>query len=371
MQTQIIPLVQTAPGVQHSLQVMRFGVGLPGPKAYIQASLHADEAPAMLVAHQLAQALTEQEENGALRGEVIVVPYANPIGLAQIQLGQQEGRFDLTDGINFNRGYPDLAELVQDTVGHSLNGDADHNVHCIRQAFRDALQALTPTSTTQHLKYTLMSLASDADVVLDLHCDNDAVMHLYGMTAQSDQLEELGCLLGAQAILTSQVAGDNPFDESCALPWQTLQTSFPQHPIPMACFGATVELRGERDTDMELARQDASAILGFLARRGALADDRPSLPPALCTATPLNASEPLVAPHAGVIVYHHAPGETVAAGTTIADVFDPATGQATPVRCQSDGVFYARSAHRWATPGKRLGKVAGRTLQRSGKLLSP
>jgi len=371
MHTHIIPLLQTAPGVQHSLQVMRFGVGLTGPKAYIQASLHADEAPAMLVAHQLAQALANHEQSGALLGEVTVVPYANPIGLAQIQLGQQEGRFDLTDGINFNRGYPDLADLVQDGVAHQLNGNACHNVNVIRQAFRDALQALIPTSTTQHLKHTLMGLAIDAEVVLDLHCDNEAVLHMYGLTDQSELLEELGRLMGARAILTSHEAGDNPFDESCALPWQTLQTRFPQHAIPAACFGATVELRGEQDTDMELARQDATAILKFLARRGMLALNDQNLPAAQCQVTPLSASEPLLAPHAGVIVYHCAPGDVVDAGTRVADVFDPATGRATPVRCQSDGVFYARSSHRWATPGKRLGKVAGRTLQRSGKLLSP
>lgn len=371
MHTQFIPLLQTAPGVQHSLQVMRFGVGLTGPKAYIQASLHADEAPAMLVAHQLAQSLVGHEQSGALLGEVTVVPYANPIGLAQIQLGQQEGRFDLTDGINFNRGYPDLANLVQDVVANCLTHSASHNVQLIRQAFRAGLNTLTPTSTTQHLKHTLLGLAIDADVVLDLHCDNEAVLHLYGLTDQSVQLEELGRLMGARAILTSHEAGDNPFDESCALPWQTLQSRFPQHAIPSACFGATVELRGEQDTDMELARQDAGGILKFLARHGVLALDDQTLPPPLCQVTPLSASEPLLAPHAGVIIYHCAPGETVGAGTSVADVFDPATGRATPVRCQSDGVFYARSSHRWATPGKRLGKVAGRTLQRSGKLLSP
>ena len=371
METHIFQLLQTAPGVQHSLPVLRFGKGLPGPKVYIQASLHADEAPAMLVAYTLTQALTRQEQEGALLGEVVVVPYANPVGLAQIQLGQQEGRFDLSDGVNFNRGYPDLAALVKDKIGAKLGSDAAANARVIRQSFLTALDGLTALSTTQDLKHTLMKLAADADIVLDLHCDTDAVLHLYGLTAQSEWLEELGCLMGAHAILTSHLAGDSPFDESCALPWLTLQALFPQHPIPLACFGATVELRGERDTDMGLAAQDADAILKFLARRGVLTQPPPPLPAALCTATPLNGSEPLIAPHAGVIVFHHSPGDTVRAGTTIADVFDPATGQTTPVRCLSDGVLYARASQRWATPGKRLGKVAGRTLQRSGNLLSP
>jgi predicted deacylase len=273
--------------------------------------------------------------------------------------------------VNFNRGYPDLAALVKDSIETKLGADVTCNTEVIRQSFLTALDGLTALSTTQDLKHTLMKLAVDADIVLDLHCDTDAVLHLYGMDAQTDWLEELGCLMGAQAILTSHVAGDSPFDESCALPWLTLKTLFPQHPIPLACFGATVELRGERDTDVGLAALDADAILKFLAMRGVLTSQPFPMPAPLCSATPLSGSEPLIAPHAGVIVFHRAPGETVRAGTTIADVFDPATGQTTPVRCLSDGVLSARASHRWATPGKRLGKVAGRTLHRSGSLLSP
>jgi hypothetical protein len=34
-------------------------------------------------------------------------------------------------------------------------------------------------------------------------------------------------------------------------------------------------------------------------------------------------------------------------------------------------VLYARIATRWATPGTRLGKIAGATPVRTGKLLSP
>ena len=59
------------------------------------------------------------------------------------------------------------------------------------------------------------------------------------------------------------------------------------------------------------------------------------------------------------------------AGDVIADVVDALTGTVTPLRCKSDGLLYARCGSRWAVPGKRLAKIAGTSLARTGKLLSP
>ena len=53
MQTDTIALTSGSPGTSHSLQVLRFGSPGRGPKAMIQAALHADEVPAMLVAQAL------------------------------------------------------------------------------------------------------------------------------------------------------------------------------------------------------------------------------------------------------------------------------------------------------------------------------
>ena len=65
------------------------------------------------------------------------------------------------------------------------------------------------------------------------------------------------------------------------------------------------------------------------------------------------------------------PDQRGIASRFIAEIIDPLTGEATPVATQSSGVFYARSSLRFATPGKRLGKVAGTSAKRSGRLLSP
>jgi len=51
-----------------------------GPKAYLQASIHAEEIPALLAADHLAKRLDALARAGRIRGEVVLVPYANPIG---------------------------------------------------------------------------------------------------------------------------------------------------------------------------------------------------------------------------------------------------------------------------------------------------
>ena len=369
MQTDIIDLVGASPGQRHSLKVLRFGQAGARPKAMLQAALHADEVPAMLVAQCLRQQLVEIEARGELLGEVVLVPYANPLGLSQQLLGQHQGRFDLRDGINFNRNLPDVSAAAGDALQGRLGGDAELNQQLVRAALRDAAAALTAWHPVEDLKNRLLQLAIDADIVLDLHCDSDAVMHLYAFTPQSDLAAELGTLLGAQAILLATESGDSPFDEACSRPWLLLQERFAANPIPFGCFSATIELRGECDADHGLALSDATAIVDFLRLRGVVAGAAAPLPRAQCQPTPLSGSEPVSAPLAGVVVFHQRPGDRVEAGALIADIVDVDDGTVVPVRAQSAGTLYARVSTRWATPGMRLAKIAGTTLARTGKLL--
>ena len=370
MHTLTIELMPDTPGTRHQLQVLQFGPD-QGPKATLQAALHADEVPPMLVAQALRRQLLELETQGQLLGRVQLLPYANPIGLGQQLLGAHEGRFDLRDGTNFNRLHPDLGDTVGRTLQDRLGTDAAANVVLVRAALRQAVADWPAAHAAQDLKKRLVQLAIDSDVVLDLHCDSEAVMHLYALTPQSTWAHELGCLLGAHAVLLATESGDMPFDEACTRPWWLLQQRFAQHPLPLACFASTVELRGQADTDHRQAEADATAIVEFLRRRGIVAGTAALLPPALCEPTLLSSSEPITAPSAGVLVFHHQPGDRVEAGAVIADLVDASTGAVTPLRCQGAGVLYARMATRWARPGQRVAKVAGTLLARTGKLLSP
>jgi uncharacterized protein len=370
MHTETLSIASGAPGVSQHLRVWRFGTPGRGPKATIQAALHADEVPGVLVAHRLRERLAALEATGALAGEVVLVPYANPLGLTQWVLGHHHGRFDLRDGANFNRCHPDLSRTAGDAVAAQIGSDAAANVAAIRSALVAAAAALASNVPAQDLKNKLVQLAIDSDVVLDLHCDGQAAMHLYSLTPQADIAHELGALLGAHAVLLATESGDSPFDEACSRPWLLLQQRFAPHPVPLACFSATVELRGEADTSHALAAQDAEAIIEFLRRRGVVGGTPAPLPPAHCEPTPLAGSEPIHAPHAGIVVFEAAPGRRLAAGDAVATLLEPASGRRTVLRTEGGGLMYARIATRWAAAGQRLAKVAGRTLRRSGKLLS-
>ena len=371
MQTESLTIYPAAPGQHYQLQVLRFGADDAPQKVYIQAALHADEVPALLVAQELKRLFTQLEAAGLLVGHVVLVPYANPIGLSQHVMTQHQGRFDLQDGVNFNRAYPDLTASVATAVTGRLVADARANTRLIREALRKAAGAQPASTTAQGLKKHLLRLAVDADIVLDLHCDNEAVMHVYALSEQVDIAKQLAARLGAQALLLASNSGAAPFDESCSRPWLKLQQQFAEVPIDLACFCATVELRGETDVSHEQASQDASAIVEFLRDRGIVGGPLSVPPAASCEATPLAASEPIVAPSSGVVVFRAEVGDQVSAGTVIAELVDVDTGVTAPLHCQSSGTLYARCSTRWAYPGKNLAKIAGTTLVRTGKLLNP
>jgi hypothetical protein len=367
--TEHIPLPAPAPGLQVQVTVLRFGQPGRGPKAYVQAALHADEIPALLVAQKLRSLLLAEEAQGHVAGEVVLVPYANPLGLAQHPLGQHLGRFDLRDGVNFNRLVPDVTPAaVLSLEGQLVAGDAGNEAR-VRRALREAAAARSSSEPAAELKNRLLELAVDAQIVLDLHCDAQAVMHLYALTPQADLAADLGARLGAHAILLATESGDSPFDEACTRTWLQLQERFPRAGLPLGCFGVTLELRGTAETDHALAEHDAAALIEFLRGQGVLAGAPAPRPAPLCEPTALASSEPLTAPTAGVVVFHKAPGERVQAGERVADVVDIDTGQTSAVHAQSTGVLYARIDSRWASAGKRLAKIAGTTLARTGKLL--
>ena len=344
-----------------------------GKKVYIQAALHADEVPGMLVAQCLRRELLALEAAGKILGEIILVPAANPIGLSQAIHGAPFGRFDLSTGINFNRAYRHVADELKTTLDGQLGPDTGANVALIRQQALAAVANWAPRTDAETLKKTLLGMAIDADIVLDLHCDNEAALHLYTGTPLAAQLAPLTALLGARAVLLELAAGEEPFDEACSRLWWDLDTHFQgRYPIPAACLSVTVELRGEVEVNYALAERDAGAILRFLAIEGVLdmpgaADD---LPAPQCVPTPLAGVEPILAPHAGVLVYLREMGEVLAAGDAVADIIDPVSGATTTLRCTVAGVFFARSAHRHVLRGMNVGKVAGAIAYRGGSLLS-
>lgn len=371
MELHSIPLPSPAAGTSRALSFLRFGQEGAGPKAYIQASLHADELPGMLVAHHLRHQLAELEQQGRLLGEVILVPAANPIGLAQTLLGTSQGRFDLRTGQNFNRMFHNLSSDVLNRVKAQLGSDARANQDLIRSAIRDSLtdQAAPDELSVQRL--ALMRLAADADVVLDLHCDCESVLHLYTGTPLWERVAPLAGLLDARVALLETDSGDEPFDEACSrVWWEIAATVGEQFPIPLACLAVTIELRGFADVNHADAGRDAAAMLDFLRLQGIIAGPLSQAVPPACDPTPLAGCMPLTAPAAGLVVYLRELGDTVKAGDPLIDLIDPVSGQVQQLLAPVDGIYFARENRRYVAAGTRLSKVAGREAVRSGSLLS-
>ena len=369
------PLACASPGTQRELLSLHYGTPGGGPKAFIQASLHADEVPAMLVAHHLRGRLAELETAGRLRGEIVLLPFANPIGLAQRLLFGRVGRFELGSGSNFNRHYADLAPPVAARVAARLTGRVAEDVALVRAELRAACAALPADSELESLRRLLLGLAIDADLVLDLHSDNEAVLHLYTGTAQWPDVEPLARLMGAHVTLLADESGDEPFDEACSTVWPRLARRLSAYTgaaieLPQACIAVTVELRGETDVDHELAQQDAEALLDYLALRGFVDAEPRALPPPRGDARPLAGCLPVMATGSGVVVWLRAPGEQVARGDVLAELVDPLSGAVTPLASPADGLLFARELQRFAQAGDRLAKVAAVEAVRSGKLLS-
>lgn len=215
-------------GCERQLSVFRFGSG--ERKAYIQASLHADELPGMRAAWELKKRLTELEQQGALNGVIELVPVANPMGLGQLLQGAHQGRFEVGSGKNFNRDFVELSEPVAGLLEGKLGDDPRANVRLIRQAMRDVLNGLPPAaSQLQGMQRLLLAHACDADVVLDLHCDAEAALHMYALPQHWPQWRSLSAHLNVKVGLLAEDSGGSSFDEACSLPWLRLSRLFPRH----------------------------------------------------------------------------------------------------------------------------------------------
>lgn len=251
-------------------------------------------------------------------------------------------------GQDFNRHFPVFGAAIARELEHQLGCDETHNKRLIRQALLRRLPAATPANELESQRLILLRLASDADIMIDLHCDWEAVPHLY------------------------TVPDAYPFDKACCEIWSKLRRHFAgRFPIPQGLLPVTLELRGVRDVDSAIAQTDARAIIQFLTHVGDI-EGQAAPPPALAyPATPLAGCEYLSAPMAGVILHQRQLGEWVQRGEVIAEILDPLSDRLMPLTAGIDGVLYARHWLRFATYGMLVARIVGAKPIRSGDLLVP
>jgi predicted deacylase len=372
-----VSLGTMSPGTERHLLVHRYGKAGARPKAYLQASIHADEIPAMMAAHHLIRLLDEAEARGEIVGEIIVVPVANPIGLAQNIAGSHIGRSDIRGGGNFNRNWPDLFEGLVEAVESKLGPDAERNVAAIREAIGRRLANMRAEAEFPRLRLELYRLAYDADFVLDMHCDDEALMHVYLTNDFWPNGADLAAETGSRAVFLSDESGGASFEEQFYLAFRKLRLHFgDRFPIPPTVLTSTIEFRGQFDVFDEFGTKDGQALYRFLQRRKLIAGDPGPLPPLLCEATPLEGADYMRAPKAGVLAYKVKLGDVVRKGDLVAEIIDPlAEDQSkarTEMRAVTDGLVNSRCTKKLVAPGESITMIAGKQplAHRKGPLLS-
>jgi predicted deacylase len=276
----MIVLPSMTPGTQRRIVYHRFGKAGARPKAYLQAAIHANELPGAMALPHLMPMLVEADRRRRIKGEIAVVPTVNPIGLAQLVGSNHLGRYDFLGRDNFNRNWLDLSGAVAERVGRELGRNAGDNVAKIRKAALAALERMKPVNELQALRVEMMKLSIDADVVLDLHCDMEAALHLF--ISRKDwpgPARMLAADIGAEATLYN-----DPYPEPLTFSgvngalWARLAERFPAANIPQACLSATIEYRGQHDVNHRLGESDAGNLYRFLVRRGIISGRAGTLP---------------------------------------------------------------------------------------------
>lgn len=368
-----IPLPSTAPGTQHSLVIHHFKGSESTRSAYIQAGMHADEHPGLLVAQHLLVALQQLEAQGRIKGGITVIPYANPVGMGQQIFGQLPGRYHLATGENFNRNFADItSELLK-----SLNTSPllANDIAALKARFVEVLGRQSPNETMAAIKYTLLREALQHDILLDLHCDTSSVLHIYSNLNQRDRALSLAASTGVQAVFLEEEAGGFPLDEAYAKAWkQALDLGLvdQQH----LGFSATIELRGQADVDDQVAAADAAGILGFLHKEGLIDLEHPETDfTGKIEIYPLEGVDHLKASGTGIVAWKKQIGDPVTLSEVIAEVVPldaPLGTPRMPILSTVTGILVARHHIKLARSGQKIGLLAGPTPlagRQTGKLM--
>ena len=324
------------PGIAWKLPVLRFaGSDASAPKVYIQAALHAGELPGTALLHFLVEKLRAAEAAGGIRSDMIVIPHANPIGAAQSLFGGMEGRFELGSRTNFNRDFPlialgDRAKLLE-------------NIGRLPAAVR--------------LKRQLIHMALGADLVIDLHCDDESLQYAYIDSAFWPEASDLAAALDMQAVLLSD-GESSAFEEAVSYAWKYEVPGEKKQRLP-GKLSVTVELRGTRDVYPEMARRDAEGLWNFLASRGIVRDDTVRLDAFSGPAVPLDNVEMIRTPAAGTVLFHRNIGERVEKGDLLATIITaPGMADGTlDVFAPQAGLIVTRVSDRLVRRGADLMKI--------------
>lgn len=367
-------LFSGAAGTGNQSQILKhvFSDGESSRGIYLQAGLHADEHPGMLVIQHLLPLLEKVDQAGGINGTITLVPYANPTGMIQNVLGFWTGRFNLANGENFNRNFPNVADALE-----TLHYREEMNGVSPEEQIDTVLSPAPQDDFVSAWKKALLREAVRHDIVLDLHCDTAGILHFYTNERYAERAADLAAAMGIEAVLLESFAGGGPFDEACTLGWKWLADRgiAPANRIPLA---VSVELRGQADVSDALAAEDAQRIMSYLRAEGFITTDIPITEPLSRDKVhlyPLEGAVHLPSPADGIVVWKKRQGEWVTRDECLGEIVSlegGVSGKRSPVYSPIDGRILVQPLMTLVRTGQRVALIAGmepRAERKKGSLL--
>lgn len=356
-------LAGDAPG--HSTELYWYTAGpVEAPRrVHLQAALHADEQPGTMALHHLLPRLRDADASGMLQAHFTIFPSVNPLGLANRSLRHHIGRYDVETGINYNRRWPDLYPLVAERIAGKLGQDPAANIRLLRESVLDWIDEQAPATAIQQLRLLVLHSAATADIVLDLHCDDESLMHIFTSPELMPGLQDLADWMGVAATLTAEDSGGGSFDEVLPSLYRKARLANPGNPIPNGAETATLEYRGRADIFDDLGALDAENLFNFFVGRSLIAAPDQQLPHPSPAPTPFEATEVLRVTAPGLLAYRVQLGERVSKGQPVADIIamdGPGAFLArTPVLAGTDGFVLSRLTAKYVKRGTSIAKIVG------------
>ena len=129
--------------------------------------------------------------------------------MAHLQFHAHRGRYHPVLGLNYNRGWVDLdAELFRHAgdLTTRLGSDAAANKALVLELLQQWHAGVQPVTALEHLRHAVTAEAMNADMVLDLHCD-EALNHIFIVPQLMPEYQDLSDWMGAAVTLTAEDSG--------------------------------------------------------------------------------------------------------------------------------------------------------------------
>lgn len=292
---------QQATGTDITVPVIRFSGTGAGPSVYIQANIHGAEVQGNAVIHHLVELFKSHPP----KGDVCLVPMANPLGINQKSGEFTLGRFDPITGENWNRQYHFEASLIDQLVQTHLNAPEAEVAAALRQAMAAQIDAKLASpygvKSGQHLALRLQKMALQADIVLDLHTGPISARHLYVPSYAQERAHLFNIPLNI--VIPSDFAG--ALDEASFSPWWQLSEAMAAQgrALPVMVDAFTLELGSQEYLNVASARNDALGIARYLQHQGVLGAFEFTLPQTTQYACTLENYRAIYSPCGGQIEY--------------------------------------------------------------------